>query len=135
MLRVPEMAIGELERAVLEVLWSSGALNPSQVHEQLAGHHTSSLNTVCSALKRLYEKQLLTRRKVSHAYVYEASVSRAQLQGMLIRAIAHELDDEQSLGFMAAFIDLAQQRGPETLRRLERMIAARLDASCEADEP
>lgn len=126
MLRLPELNLGELEHAVLETLWSSGPLNPIEVHEQLGAPRRPSLNTVSSALKRLYEKGLLERRKVSHAYVYEAVVTRSELQRKLIGAIVAQFEGSGGSGVLAAFVDVAQSHGEETLRRLEKMIADRL---------
>ena len=124
-LRLPELALGELEREVLEILWAAGPCSPTAVHERLANREIS-VNTVASALKRLVAKDLLTRDKVSHAYVYHARVSRAQLQRDLIQAIASQFGATGDAGFLAAFVDLAEAHGEETLRELEQLIAARL---------
>lgn len=128
MLRLPELALGELERDVLGALWAAGPLNPGAVHERVGAHRGISVNTVCSALKRLCDKGLLCREKVSHAYVYRATVSRAALQRQLIGAIEEEFSDDGGATLLAAFVDLAEERGDDTLRRLERMIALRLKA-------
>ncbi|MCB9547020.1 MAG: BlaI/MecI/CopY family transcriptional regulator [Myxococcales bacterium] len=126
MLRFPDLVLGELERDVLDVLWTDGPLNPGAVHERVGAPRGISVNTVSSALKRLHEKGLLGREKVSHAYVYRAIVTRAELQRQLIDGIASQFGEESGAGLLAAFVDLAEERGEETLRRLEQMIAARL---------
>jgi predicted transcriptional regulator len=126
MLRLPDLALGELESEVLEALWSEGPQNPAAVHERVGAPRDISVNTVSSALKRLYEKNLLAREKVSHAYVYRAVVTRAELQRDLIGALATQFGEAGDSGFLAAFVDLAQAQGEDTLRELERMIAARL---------
>ena len=126
MFRFPDLALGELERDVLDALWTAGPLNPGAVHEQVGAARGISVNTVSSALKRLQEKGLLAREKVSHAYVYRAIVTRAELQRQLIDAVVSQFDEEGGTGLLAAFVDLAEERGEDTLRRLEQMIAARL---------
>lgn len=126
MLRLPDLAIGDLERAVLEALWQSGPLNPGGVHAIVGVPRGISVNTVSSALKRLYEKDLLTREKVSHAYVYAAAVTRAALQRQLIGAIGSRFGAHDGSGLLAAFVDLAEAQGEDALRRLEKMIADRL---------
>jgi predicted transcriptional regulator len=123
-LRFPDLALGQLERQVLEYLWTAGPQNPGVVHEHVGAG--ISVNTVSSALKRLFEKGLLEREKVSHAYVYRAVITRAELQRNLIGAIATQFGRESTSGFLAAFVDLAEAQGEETLRELEQMIAARL---------
>lgn len=127
MLRFPELALGELEQAVLELLWRGAPLNPGEVHQQVGARRGISVNTVSSALKRLYGKGLLDREKVSHAYVYSAKVTRAELQRQLIGAIASRFAGEERSGLLAAFVDVAEAEGEETLRKLEALIAARLE--------
>lgn len=131
MLRFTDLALGELERDVLDALWTEPALTPGEVHVRVGQARGISVNTVQSALKRLFEKGLLGREKVSHAYVYHALVSRAELQRQLLGEIDAQFSDQSSSTFLAAFLDLAEEQGEETMRRLEQMIAARLrgDAS------
>lgn len=130
-LRLPDLALGELEQAVLETLWSNGPANPGQVHASLGAARGISLNTVSSALKRLHDKGLLEREKVSHAYVYRATVTREALQRQLIGAIADQFSDGDA-GLLAAFVDVAGAGGEATLRRLEALVASRL---AEGGEP
>ncbi|WP_230467160.1 BlaI/MecI/CopY family transcriptional regulator [Lujinxingia vulgaris] len=125
-LRMPHLALGDLEQAVLDVLWREGALNPGQMHQVLGEERGISVNTVSSAMKRLFDKGLLEREKVSHAYEYRAAVSRAELQRQLIASIAERFSGEERAGLLAAFVDIAQADGEETLRRLEALVNARL---------
>lgn len=126
MIRLPDLALGEVERAVLEVLWADGPMNPVSVHERVGEPRGISVNTVSSAMKRLHEKGLLSREKVSHAYVYATALTRAELQRQLIDAIGAQFDGDGSTGMLAAFVDVAGDRGEATLRRLEALVAERL---------
>lgn len=125
MLKLPQMALGELELAVLDVLWSGEAMSPNAVHAAVDREQRISSKTVASALKRLFEKGILRREKVSHSYEYSAAMTRAELQRSLIGAVAAELSADG--GLMAAFVDIAEAEGDESLRRLERLVAARLN--------
>ncbi len=129
MLRVANLNLGELEAHVLEVLWTEGPLKPNSVHEQVAKTRNISPNTTSSALKRLYEKGLLNRKKDSHAYLYSAAVTRSEVQRQLMGALAEQFQTDGGAGFMAAFVDLAEEKGEETLKQLEQMIAAKLSGA------
>jgi predicted transcriptional regulator len=126
MLRFPDLTLGDLEREVLETLWADGPQNPVVVHERIGLARDISINTVSSALKRLYEKGLLDREKVSHAYVYRAIVTRAELQRDLIGALVNQFGQPSGSSFLAAFVDVAEAQGRGTLRELEKMITTRL---------
>ncbi len=126
MLRTPDLSLGDLEREVLDCLWTSGPSSPTQVHSVVGEMRGVTVNTVSSSLKRLVEKGLLTREKVSHSYVYEAAVTRSELQRQLIGAITEQFGEKGGTGFLAAFVDLAEERGQAALKSLEAMIADRL---------
>lgn len=129
MFRFPDLALGDLEREVLDVLWRDGALNPGAVHERVGASRGISVSTVSSALTRLQQKGLLTREKVSHAYVYRPIISRAELQRNLIREVASHFGEGGGVGFLAAFVDFAEEGGEDTLRRLEQLVARRLEGN------
>lgn len=125
-LRTPDLSLGELERAVLDHLWEAGPSSPNAVYDAVGVERGISIKTVSSALKRLFEKGLLEREKVSHSYVYAAAVSRSELQRQLIGAITDQFGDQGGNAFLAAFVDLAEEHGPSFLQRLQTMAAARL---------
>jgi predicted transcriptional regulator len=83
------------------------------------------LNTVQSTLKRLFEKGLLVRDKVSHAHVYRVKVTREEFHRELLGEIVGGLMDREGDVMMSAFVDLAEQAGPEHLARLESLVAER----------
>ena len=127
LMRFQDLILGELEQSVLETLWAESPLSPGDVHSRVGSARDSSLNTVSSALKRLFDKGLLEREKVSHSFVYRPKISRAGLQKELIDSMVSQFSNDERSGFLAAFVDLAEAEGEETLRRLEAMISARLE--------
>jgi len=56
-------------------LWHGGEGAAKAVHKGLGQARGITLNTIQSTLKRLFEKGLLSRDKVSHAHVYRPRVS------------------------------------------------------------
>ncbi len=115
--------LGKLEMAVLEYLWANGTFDANGVHAALGKSRGISHNTIQSTLERLYKKKLLTRQKVSRAYVYAASVSRDELMGRMITDVVHTLADNDSDGMLAAFVDIAARSDEAHLDRLEELIS------------
>ena len=72
--------LGALESSVLDYLWEHGGGTAKTVHAAVGRRRGITVNTVQSTLKRLYDKGLLTRKKVSHAHVYQpiSHASRAR---------------------------------------------------------
>lgn len=117
--------LGELETAVMEFLWNGGEGEAKAVHRSLGQARGITLNTIQSTLKRLYEKELLERDKVSHAHVYRPKVSRDEFQRGVLGGVVQELMGGQADAMVAAFVDLTERAGPEHLAHLEALVAAR----------
>jgi predicted transcriptional regulator len=80
---------------------------------------------VQTTLKRLYEKGLLTREKVSHAFVYAPAMSREEYQRRTLDQTLGLLLRGERGAMVAAFVDLAERAGSDELERLERLVAER----------
>jgi predicted transcriptional regulator len=116
-------ALGDLEVAVMEQLWGAGPADVKQVHAVLARKRRITLNTVQSAMERLYRKGLLGREKVSHAYVYAARRSQKEVTRDIVGHVVARLAGGTPEPMLSAFVDLAARDGDETLTRLEHLIA------------
>jgi predicted transcriptional regulator len=123
--RATRLHLGELELAVLEELWSRGALDSKSVHQSLGKRRGISLNTIQSTLERLFRKALLQREKVSHAYVYAPAVQREALMERLIQEVVETFSSGHPEPMLTAFVDLAARVDENNLTRLEQLIAER----------
>ena len=132
MTSVSRIRLGDLEKAVLEHLWSVGAAHAKAVHSAVGTQRGITLNTIQSTLERLHDKELLSRRKVSHAYVYVPKVQREELMRRIIEDVMTAFADGKSQPMLSAFVDFAARVDEKNLDRLERLIAARRQ---EAQEP
>lgn len=74
--RRARVALGYLEKAVMEILWSTGSACVRDVAEKL--ERPLAYTTVMTTLDRLYKKGLLDRRKFERAFVYSPRLSREQ---------------------------------------------------------
>lgn len=125
--------LGKLELATLEHLWDHGPADATDVHAALAAAHGITRNTVQSTLSRLHDKQLATRHKVRHAFVYAAAVSREEFQREAVGEVVDALLQGEAGAMVAAFVGVAERAGDETLARLEAEIAARRRALREGE--
>ena len=121
-------ALGELELAVMDHLWSAGPADVKAVSAVVGQPRGITLNTVQSTLKRLHAKGLLDRTKVSHAYVYAPTASREAFHRDVLGEVVTGLMDGEPDAMLAAFVDLTERAGVEHLEALERLVARRLAA-------
>ncbi len=116
------MFLGELEKQVLQYLWASPDADVKQVHAALATQRESSLNTVQSALERLFKKGLLTRDKKGHAYLYRTKIDREHLIAKLIDSVAGDFIAQGENSLVAAFSSVSNELNEAQLDQLEQLI-------------
>lgn len=121
-IRTPEMALGSLELAVLEQLWSHGAADVNSVCNALREQRSSSHNSVQAAMERLFRKELLSREKVSHAYLYDAVLNRGEFVSRVIEDLLGTLASDESDNYLLAIVDYAATKEENGLDLLEAMI-------------
>lgn len=106
-------------------VWDAGPCEVKTVHAIIGRRRGITLNTVQSTMERLSRKGLLGRRKVGHAYVYSARVSREGFGAGIVRDVVERFLGGEPAPLLAAFVDLAAREGDGELERLERLIAAK----------
>lgn len=110
---------------MLERLWNAGDSDAKSVHAKLGRRRGITLNTVQSAMKRLHEKGLLNRSKVSHAFVYSPALSREAFHREAVGDVVAALLHGEAEAMVAAFVGVAERAGDDTLAQLEALIADR----------
>jgi len=132
--RRPLPRLGELERAVLDRLWSHGPADVKTMHRELGAARGIAPNTVQSTLDRLFRKGLAERAKLGRAHHYRARISREEWVARTLEAIADALPGAEPRLLLASFVDLAERAGAEPLAELERLVRERRRRAGE-DEP
>ncbi len=118
--------LGDLELAVMNHLWSKGSQDARAVHQAVGRSRRITLSTIQSTLKRLFEKDLLQRDKVSHAHVYDPRISRSEFHQLILQEVVKTVMGGESDAMLAAFIGVAEDVGPKQLEQLEALVAERL---------
>ena len=118
-------ALGELERAVLDRLWSGGAADVRTVHDAVGESRGIRPNTIQSTLERLHRKGLARRWKQGRAYLYEAALTRRQWLSNAIEDLVTETPGVGTETVVSAFVDLLGRTTEDQLAELERRIAER----------
>jgi predicted transcriptional regulator len=118
--------LGELELAVMEVLWVVPDCDAQTVRERLPAARRCSLSTVQSTLERLHRKALLSRRRERRAYLYRARLERAELLGRLLGGVIRQLHNGHLDPILSSFVDFADRMDERTLERLDELLQQRL---------
>ena len=82
--------LGDLERAVMEHLWTheesgGGALTVREVHDTVGAPRDLAYTTVMTVLDRLAKKGLVRQERTGRAYRYRPAASREDLTARALR--------------------------------------------------
>lgn len=100
---VPSVSDAELE--VLKVLWASGPATVRDVAKTLRGQRRRlAYNTVLTLLSRLREKGFVEADRRDTAHVFRASVTRDELVGSSLSALADRICDGTASPLLLALV-------------------------------
>ena len=114
-------ALGYLENAVMEILWSAGNANVRDVAEKL--ERPLAYTTVMTTLDRLYKKGLLDRRKMERAFVYSPRLSREAWERERAGELVSGFLSNQSGGaLISCLVEAVGEMDRDLLDELERRV-------------
>jgi predicted transcriptional regulator len=114
--------LGELERAVMDHLWSSAEPQTvRQVHEALSAHRDLAYTTIMTVLQRLAKKNLVVQHRDDRAHRYAPMHGRDELvAGLMVDALDQV---EDSFSREAALVHFVERVGAGEAAALRRALA------------
>ena len=125
MTRRRAFSLGELERAVLDRLWSDGPADVRTMHRAVGEPRGITLNTIQSTLERLHRKGIATRRKRGRAYLYGASLTRREWLSNAVEELVRGVPGAGAETVVSAFVDVLERTSEGRLEELERRVRER----------
>lgn len=113
--------LGELESAVMEVLWTEPEQTVNGVEERLKDNREIAHTTVLTTLDRLYQKGYLTRQKEAKAFVYSPRYTRQEFERTMAQEVLGALIGHSAETALSTFVDLICN-DPGGLEQLEQKI-------------
>ncbi|MBC7909295.1 MAG: BlaI/MecI/CopY family transcriptional regulator [Pyrinomonadaceae bacterium] len=113
--------LGELETAVMEVLWRAPGQTVNEVEEHLRQRRGSAHTTVLTTLDRMHRKGYLLREKQGKAFVYTPRYTREEFERGVAQEVLGALLGQFTEPALSAFVDLVGEDAG-ALNQLEEMI-------------
>jgi predicted transcriptional regulator len=117
------MALGKLERQVLDEAWRRGEVSVREVF--VAFDAQVAYTTLMTTLDRLYKKKLLDRRKDGRAFLYCPALSREELEHGIREDVIDGLLGHGAGAIepvLACIVDTVSERDRELLDELDRLV-------------
>lgn len=121
----PRTRLGELERAVMEHLWTASEARPEgltvrDVHDAIGVERGLAYTTLMTVLDRMAKKKLVTRERDGRAWRYLPASSRDELTSEALHHTLGELAGSERRSALLRFLD---QSTPEELDELRAALA------------
>jgi BlaI family transcriptional regulator, penicillinase repressor len=110
--------LGELEQAVMDVLWQRQQATIREVASQLTRTPPLAYTTVATVMSRLVEKGLLVRARSGKVDLYRPAYDNAEFSRRVARAAVHQLVHEHGDVALAQFAAALERADPERVARL-----------------
>lgn len=92
--------LGELQHAIMKVLWSSGEATTAEVHDALYPQRGLAPTTIATMLRKMEDKGVVTHRVDGRHFVYRPTVSEDEIRSSMVG----ELLDRLFAGDAAALV-------------------------------
>ena len=120
-------ALGPLEIKVLQALWQRDA--PASVRDLMPDLQGTVYTTLMTTLDRLFQKGILSRRKIGRSFVYTVNLSESEQAARIARRWFDLLvpagDPQSALLVLTEFVEVVGERDAQLLDELEQLIIER----------
>jgi len=115
----PLAELGELQLAVMRVLWRRQEATTAEVQAELEPQRGSALTTVATILQRLERRGLVTHRREGRQFVYRAAITEPTVKRSALGSLVRSL----FAGDPAALVSELLSSGDVSTHDVERMRA------------
>ena len=118
--------LGDLQHAIMRVLWERGESSVSDVHLALLDERGLAPTTIATMLVKMEKKGVVTRRTEGRQFRYSSAVSEAEVQRSMVSALTERLFDGNAAALVNHLLE-AQQIDRKELQEIQRLIAEHSD--------
>ena len=84
-------SLGELQLAILRVLWERGEATASDVHAALHPERGLAPTTIATMLKKMERRRLVSHREEGRRFIYRAAVSEEEVTRSMVADLTDRL--------------------------------------------
>ena len=83
--------LGDLQLAIMRVLWSGGEASASQVHRALVEERGLALTTIKTMLRKMEKKGVVAHRTDGRTFIYRAVVAESDIRTGMVGDLVKRL--------------------------------------------
>jgi BlaI family penicillinase repressor len=113
--------LGDLQLAILRVLWAEGEATVNRVHAVVAPERGSAASTIATMLTKMEARGLVRHRKSGRQFVYRARIAEADAKRSMVRDVTSRLFRGDPLALVSHLVR-EEELGPDDLEAIRAMI-------------
>ena len=83
--------LGDLQLAILELLWARGEATVADVHQELHDSRGLAMTTIATMLRKMDDRGLVAHRREGRTFVYRPSVARDAVHRSMVGDLIERL--------------------------------------------
>lgn len=83
--------LGDLQLAIMRILWSRGEASVADVHEALEPERGLALTTIATMLAKMEKKGVVDHRAEGRRFIYRPTVSEGQVRRSMVSDLTSQL--------------------------------------------
>jgi len=119
--------LGDLQLAIMRVLWGAGEATVAQVHQALESDRGLALTTIATMLKKMERKGVVGHRSEGRQFVYRPTVSEAEVHRSMVSELTERLFDGDAAALVSHLLT-EQEIDRDELDAIQRLIEGRAAA-------
>jgi BlaI family transcriptional regulator, penicillinase repressor len=118
---MPRHTLGELQHAIMAVLWDRGEASAAGVHEALRAERGLAPTTIATMLRKMEDKGVVTHRAEGRQFLYRSTVSEDQVRRSMVGQLVERLFGGDPKALVAHLVSEHEIEAGE-LRELRRRL-------------
>jgi len=116
--------LGDLQLAIMRILWERGEAAVTDVHEALRGERDLALTTIATMLRKMETKGIVDHRIDGRQFIYRPLVDDHAVRRSMVRELTNKLFGGDSAALVSHLLT-EREIDAEDLPRLRRLISHR----------
>lgn len=113
--------LGDLQHAIMKVLWQRGEATCAEVHGTLHPSRGLALTTIATMLRKMEHKGVVAHRSEGRQYVYRPLISEDEVRSSMLNELLERLFEGDPAALVSHLMT-DHEIEPEELAELQRLL-------------
>lgn len=115
--------LGDLQLAIMRVLWDREAATVAEVHQALRDERGLALTTIATMLSKMEKKGVVQHERQGRQFLYRPTVAEHEVQATMVESLTEQLFGGDITALVSRLLS-AREVQPGELAELKKLIAA-----------